>query len=139
MKNKLLTVLGISFGLAFAISACSDDNSNASPTSNEGVNPQSSGSQESSSSVENSDLSSSREKNESSSSIVFPMSSGENYNPAACCPDTVYIEDGLQRFHYSAKGICPPPRVMTVSCRAPVRVNRDSNKDTIKGFSFFKD
>ena len=126
MKNKMLTVLGVSFGLAFVISACSGDHLNANPTSDEGVIPQSSESQESSSSIEKADPSSSSKKVESSSSFDFPMSSGGDYNPAACCPDTVYIEDGKQRFHYSAKGTCPPPSIMTVSCNAPVRVIRDS-------------
>ena len=69
----------------------------------------------------------------SSSSVFSPrMSSswpdGGNYNPGACCFDTVYIENGQERYHRMEEGICPPPRFMTVSCEAPVRVNMDSIK-----------
>lgn len=53
---------------------------------------------------------------------------GGNYNPAACCVDTIYIENGQERYHRLQEGICPPPRFMTVSCEAPVRVNIDSIK-----------
>jgi hypothetical protein len=53
---------------------------------------------------------------------------GNNYNPRACCADTIYIEDGKERAHMSAEGVCPPPSVMTVTCKQPVRVNLDSIK-----------
>lgn len=70
---------------------------------------------------------------ESSSSKVFlPSSSswydGNNYNPGACCPDTIYIEDGKERVHKSAEGVCPPPSIITITCVPPVRFNRDSIK-----------
>jgi len=53
---------------------------------------------------------------------------GGNYNPAACCVDTIYIENGQETYHRLEDGVCPPPRFMTVSCEAPVRVNMDSIK-----------
>ncbi|MBR6123340.1 hypothetical protein IKQ19_07065 [Candidatus Saccharibacteria bacterium] len=68
----------------------------------------------------------------SSSNLFLPFSSswydGNNYNPRACCADTVYIEDGMERVHMSAEGVCPPPSVMTVTCKQSVRVDMDSIK-----------
>jgi hypothetical protein len=36
--------------------------------------------------------------------------------------------DGKERVRMSAEGVCPPPSVMTVTCKQPVRVNLDSIK-----------
>ena len=133
MKKKILTAIGALFSLAILFSACSDDNSSAPsvafPTSSEGSVPTSSAVPASSEEA----IPQSSESLESSSSNVFlPSSSswydGNDYNPGACCPDTIYIEDGKERAHTSAKGVCPPPSVMTVTCKQPVRVNLDSIK-----------
>jgi hypothetical protein len=154
MKTKILVALGFLAGFTIMISACSEETPNAvsstrddyatlsssagappspntttsssesaNPTSSESTIPQSSDSQKSSSS----------EKGISSSSVFFPrMSSswpdGGNYNPAACCVDTIYIENGQETYHRLQEGICPPPIYMTVSCYPPVRVNMDSIK-----------
>ena len=130
MKKKILTAIGALFCLAALFSACSDDNSSAPSvtredsevttpdstlSSSEDAIPQSSGSLES-----------------SSSNVFLPFSSswydGNNYNPGACCPDTIYIEDGKERVHKFAEGVCPPPSIITITCVPPVRVNRDSIK-----------
>lgn len=153
--KKLLSAFGVLFCLVILFSACSDDKSSAPPavaenpeeitpdttsssskgdvpTSSE--NPQSSaGDVPASSEVPQSSAgATSSESQESSSSIPSPLSSsslpdGGNYNPAACCPDTVYIEGGeVVRSHVLAQGVCPPPSVMTVSCKSPVQVFLDS-------------
>ena len=144
MKKKILTAIGGLFCLAILFSACGDDKSSApsdpredsemttpdtTSSSSEGTDsaPTSSTVPASSANPQSS------ESPESSSSNVFlPSSSswydGNNYNPGACCPDTIYIEDGKERVHKSAEGVCPPPSVMTVTCKQPVRVNLDSIK-----------
>ena len=133
MKKKILTAIGALFSLAILFSACSDDNSSAPsvafPTSSEGSEPTSSAVPASS---EDANPQSSGSLESSSSNVFLPFSSswydGDNYNPGACCADTIYIEDGKERAHTSAKGVCPPPSVMTVTCKQPVRVNLDSIK-----------
>jgi hypothetical protein len=147
MKNKVLPAIGILFGLAALFSACSDDNSSApsatiatpdiSSSSNVEAVPSSSEVPASSADaipLSSESLPQSSEFQESSSSSVFlpPLSSswldGGNYNPAACCVDTIYIENGTERVHKLAEGVCPPPSIMTVTCVQPVRVNLDSIK-----------
>ena len=130
MKKKILTAIGALFSLAILFSACGDDKSSAPSVTRE----------DSEMTTPDSTLSSSEDANpqsseslESSSSNVFlPFSSswydGNNYNPGACCADTINIEDGKERAHTSAKGVCPPPSVMTVTCKQPVRINLDSIK-----------
>lgn len=133
MKKKILTAIGALFSLAILFSACSNDNSSAPsvafPTSSEGSEPTSSAVPASS---EDANPQSSGSLESSSSNVFLPSSSswydGNNYNPGACCADTIYIEDGKERAHMSAKGVCPPPSVMTVTCKQPVRVNLDSIK-----------
>ena len=146
---KIWTALGALFSLVILFSACSDDKSsapsavsedpgsvtpNAISSSSKGDVPTSSAIPQSSAdaiSLSSADAASS-ESLESSSSIPSPLSSsslpgGGNYNPAACCPDTVYIEGGLVvSTHVSAQGVCPPPSVMFVSCKQPVQVFLDS-------------
>jgi len=147
--NKLLTAVGALFCLVILFSACSDDKSSAPPavaenpeeitpdersSSSNGDVPTSSENPRSSADEvpQSSAGATSSESQESSSSIPSPLSSsslpdGGNYNPAACCPDTVYIEGGLVvSSHGSAQGVCPPPSVMTVSCKSPVQVFLDS-------------
>ena len=148
---KIWTALGALFSLVILFSACSDDKSsapsavsedpgsvtpNATSSSSKGDVPTSSAIPQSSAdaiSLSSADAASS-ESQESSSSIPSPWSSsslpgGGNYNPAACCPDTVYIEGGLVvSTHASAQGVCPPPSVMSVSCKQPVQVFLDSLK-----------
>ena len=147
--NKLLTAVGALFCLVILFSACSDDKSSAPPavaenpeeitpderpSSSNGDVPTSSENPRSSADEvpQSSAGATSSESQESSSSIPSPLSSsslpdGGNYNPAACCPDTVYIEGGLVvSSHASAQGVCPPPSVMTVSCKSPVQVFLDS-------------
>ncbi len=50
-------------------------------------------------------LQSSESLESSSSNLFLPFSSswydGNNYNLRACCADTVYIEDGMERVHMS--------------------------------------
>ncbi len=144
MKKKILTAIGALFCLAALFSACSDDNSSAPSVTREDpeittpdtTSSSSEGSVPTSSAVPASSedaIPQSSESLESSSSNVFlPFSSswydGNNYNPGACCADTIYIEDGKERAHTSAKGVCPPPSVMTVTCKQPVRVDLDSIK-----------
>ena len=152
MKKKLLTVIGALFGLAILFSACSGDNSGApsvargdsemtasdtTSSSSEGSIPASSAVPVSSEdaisqSSANTNPQSSESLESSSSNVFLPSSSswydGNNYNPRACCPDTIYIEDGKERAHMSAEGVCPPPSIMTVTCTQPVRVNTDSVK-----------
>ena len=141
MKNKVLSTIMLLGGFVALFSACSDDNSSApsatiatpeiSSSSNEETVPASSADAIPPSSETQPESSGSLE---SSSSIFSLPSSGSwfdggDYNPAACCMDTVYIENGKERFHKSAEGVCPPPSVMTVSCmQPPVRVNLDSIK-----------
>ena len=149
MNKKILTALGALFSLAILFSACSDDKSSApsavsedpeiitpdaTSSSSKGDVPASSAIPQSSADtipLSSTDATSS-ESQESSSSIPSPWSSsslpgGGNYNPAACCPDTVYIEGGeVVRSHVSAQGVCSPPSIMAVSCLPPVRVNLDS-------------
>lgn len=133
MKKKILMAIGALFSLAVLFSACSADNSSAPsvaiPTSSEDSVPASSDAPASSANTNPQ----SSESLESSSSKVFLPSSGSwydgnSYNPRACCPDTVYIEDGKERVHMSAEGVCPPPSIMTVTCKQPVRVDMDSIK-----------
>lgn len=130
MKKKILTALGALFSLAILFSACSDDKSSAPSAVSEdpgiiasdATSSSSTGDVPASSAIPQSSadgilLSSagatSSESQESSSSIPSPLSSsslpgGGNYNPAACCPDTVYIEGGLVvSTHVSAQGVCP--------------------------------
>ena len=133
MKKKILTAIGGLFSLAILFSACSDDNSSAPsvafPTSSEGSVPVSSDVPASSADA---NPQSSESPESSSSNVFLPFSSswydGNNYNPRACCADTIYIEDGKERAHMSAEGVCPPPSVKTVTCKQPVRVNLDSIK-----------
>ena len=153
--KKLLSALGTLFCLVILFSACSDDKSSAPPavaenpeeitpdatsSSSKGDVPTSSEIPQSSAGdvpasrevPQSSAGATSSESQESSSSIPSPLSSsslpgGGNYNPAACCPDTVYIEGGeVVRSHVSAQGVCPPPSVMSVSCKSPVQVFLDS-------------
>ena len=149
MKKKILTALGALFSLAILFSACSDDKSSAPSTVSEdpgiiasdATSSSSTGDVPASSAIPQSSadgilLSSagatSSESQESSSSFVPPWSNaywsdGVYYNPGACCPDTVYIEGGLVvSTHVSAQGVCPPPSVMSVSCKSPVQVFLDS-------------
>ena len=148
MKKKILSAIGILFSLAILFSACGDDKSSApsdsrenseiTPTdttssANEGSAPTSSTVPASSDVPASSANPQSSESPESSSSNVFlPSSSswydGNNYNPRACCPDTIYIEDGKERVHMSEEGVCPPPSINTITCVPPVRVNKDSIK-----------
>lgn len=140
MKNKVLPAIGVLFGLTILFSACSDDNSSAPSATIATPNISSSSNEESvpASSAEAIPQSSetqpqSSESLESSSSSVFLPSSGSwfdggDYNPAACCMDTVYIENGKEKFHKLAEGVCPPPSIMTVTCVQPVRINLDSIK-----------
>lgn len=136
MTKKILTVIGALFSLAVLFSACSDDNSSASSVTRGDPEMTTPDSISSSSAVPASSedaIPQSSESLESSSSNLFlPFSSswydGNNYNPRACCADTVYIEDGKERAHMSAEGVCPPPSVMTVTCKQPVRVDMDSIK-----------
>ena len=144
MKKKILTAIGALFCLAILFSACSDDKSSAPSdpredsevttpdttlSSCEGSVPTSSAVPASSEDA----IPQSSESLESSSSNVFlPFSSswydGNNYNPGACCADTIYIEDGKERVHKFAEGVCPPPSVITITCVPPVRVDLDSIK-----------
>lgn len=144
MKKKILTAIGALFSLAALFSACSDDNSSAPSVSREDsevTTPDSTlssseGSVPTSSAVpassEDAIPQSSESLKSSSSKVFLPSSSswydGNNYNPGACCPDTIYIEDGKERVHKSAEGECPPPSITTITCVPPVRVNRDSIK-----------
>lgn len=148
MKKKILSAIGILFSLAILFSACGDDKSSApsdsrenseiTPTdttssANEGSAPTSSTVPASSDVPASSANPQSSESPESSSSNVFlPSSSswydGNNYNPGACCPDTIYIEDGKERVHMSEEGVCPPPSIISITCVPPVRVNKDSIK-----------
>jgi hypothetical protein len=139
MKKKIFTAIGGLFCLAILFSACGDDKSSAPSdpredsevttpdstlSSSEGSEPTSSAIPQSSGSLES-----------SSSKVFLPSSSswydGNNYNPGACCPDTIYIEDGKERVHKSAEGVCPPPSIITITCVPPVRVNRDSIKAAV--------
>ena len=154
MKKKILSAIGALFCLVILFSACSDDKSSApsavsddamssssetavptsseSTTSSESEIPQSSAATIPQSSADAIPLSSESQK--SSSSFVPPWSGGYwsdgvYYNPGACCADTVYIEDGKERYHKAEDGVCPPPSVVTISCFPPVRVNLDSIRE----------
>lgn len=150
--NKLLTAVGALFCLVTLFSACSDDKSSAPPavaenseeitpdersSSSKGDVPTSSENPQSSADEvpQSSAGATSSESQESSSSIPSPLSSsslpdGGNYNPAACCPDTVYIENGnVVRTHTRESGVCPPPSVIMISCEPPVQVDLDSTRE----------
>ena len=105
MKKKILTAIGALFCLAALFSACSDDNSSAPSvtredsevttpdstlSSSEGSVPTSSAVPASS---EDAIPQSSESLKSSSSKVFLPSSSswydGNNYNPRACCPDTI--------------------------------------------------
>ena len=130
MKKKILTAIGALFCLAALFSACSDDNSSAPSVTREDSEVTTPDSTLSSS--EDAIPQSSESLESSSSKVFLPSSSswhdGNNYNPGACCPDTIYIEDGKERVHKFAEGVCPPPSIITITCVPPVRVNRDSIK-----------
>lgn len=154
MKKKILTALGALFSLAIFFSACSDDKSSApsaigeepgiitpdatSSSSTEDVPASSAIPQSGADAIPLSSADAvpqSSESQKSSSSFVPPWSNaywsdGVYYNPGACCPDTVYIENGnVVRTHTRESGVCPPPSVVMISCEPPVQVDLDSTRE----------
>ena len=146
MKKKIWTALGALFCLVILFSACSDDKSSspsavsedpgiitsdAKSSSSAGEIPASGASPQSSAGA----IPQPGESQKSSSSFAYPWSDayssdGVYYNPGACCPDTVYIENGnVVRTHTRESGVCPPPSVVMISCEPPVQVDLDSTRE----------